>query len=242
MVRDDAAQSLESYLAFAEASQRGMQVRSFSVSGARDLAKRFVPRGSRRATRLVATRSVSRREAGRAARLHRPLLHLGSGGEHKVGWVNIDLLGDPVDIAWDLSRPLPFADASAAGVFHEHLLEHLPLRAALALTRECRRVLEPGAVLRVGVPDAGMLARSYADDGVGLEAYCAGRPTRMLALQETFYWHDHVTMYDEETLTLLLRTAGFADVQRRSFGETALPVTADTEARRHGTLYVESHA
>ncbi len=26
--------------------------------------------------------------------------HLGCGGERKAGWLNIDLLGDPVDVAW----------------------------------------------------------------------------------------------------------------------------------------------
>jgi transposase InsO family protein len=77
---------------------------------------------------------------------------LGSGGERKAGWVNVDLLGDPVDVAWNLASPLPFAPESVDAVFHEHLLEHLPLQVGAALMQECYRVLKPGGILRVGVP------------------------------------------------------------------------------------------
>jgi predicted SAM-dependent methyltransferase len=58
--------------------------------------------------------------------------HLGCGGEGKDGWVNIDLLGDPVDVAWNLAHRLPFASNSVDAAFHEHLLEHLPLEAGAA--------------------------------------------------------------------------------------------------------------
>ena len=77
---------------------------------------------------------------------------MGSGGERKAGWVNVDLLGDPVDVAWNLASPLPFAPESVDAVFHEHLLEHLPLQVGAALMQECYRVLKPGGILRVGVP------------------------------------------------------------------------------------------
>jgi predicted SAM-dependent methyltransferase len=232
---------LEAYVADVVREHQQMRAETNSVSSLREMTKRVVPQRHRGSVRMLATRALRRRERGRAGQFATdPMLHLGSGGESKAGWVNIDLAGDPVDLAWDLSRPLPFADGSVTAIFHEHVLEHLPLDLGLALTRDCYRLLKPGARLRIGVPDAGMLLHSYVGDGLELEAYSPGRPTRLLAVQETFYWHHHVTMYDEETLRLLLSTAGFDAPERREFGQTDLPLVPDTLARRHGTLYMEA--
>lgn len=93
--------------------------------------------------------------------------------------------------------------------------------------------------MRIGVPDAGLLLESYSTDGAALESLAPGRPNRLLAVQETFYWHSHTTMYDEDLLIMLMRDAGFRDVRRREPNDTDLPVNPDTEVRREGTLYVE---
>ena len=129
--------------------------------------------------------------------------------ERKVGWVNIDLLGDPVDVAWNLAHSLPFDSGSVVAIFHEHLLEHLPLQAGDSFMQECFRVLRPGGILRVGVPDAGRLIQSYAGDRSYLENLHPSRPTALIAVQELFYWHRHCAMFDVETLELLFRASGF---------------------------------
>jgi predicted SAM-dependent methyltransferase len=230
-------------VSFAADQHKQMRADTTSVSSLRELTKRFVPEQRRGSVRIVVTRALGARERRRAAGFaNSPLLHLGSGGERKAGWVNIDLVGEPVDLAWDLGRPLPFADDSVAGIFHEHVLEHLPLELGLALTRDCHRVLKPGARLRIGVPDAGALLKSYAGDGNLIAEYSPGRPSPILALQETFYWHHHVTMYDNQTLIMLFGEAGFSQVSARDFGDSNLPLMPDSEARRLATLYVEGVA
>ena len=55
---------------------------------------------------------------------------------------------------------LDFEDASFDFILSEHFLEHLNLPDALALLRECRRLLRPGGIIRTSVPDADL--RSYA--------------------------------------------------------------------------------
>jgi hypothetical protein len=62
----------------------------------------------------------------------------------------------------------------------------------------------------------------------------------MLALQELFYYPGHHTMYDLETLVLVLRAAGFSNPDRRGFGETDLDPAPDSPHRRDETLYVEA--
>ena len=232
---------LREYVRASSDEQAGLRQTKDSDSPLRKLTKNAVPVRYRGTARMLVTDLMVRRERARAAQIPEPLhLHLGSGGEHKDGWTNVDLAGDPVEVAWNLARPLPFADGSAAAVFHEHLLEHLPLAAGARLLAECLRVLRPGGLIRVGVPDAGRLARSYAGDGEYLERLHPGRPTRMLALQELFYWHRHLTMFDAETLAFLLEEAGFEHPVERGFGETALAAAPDTERRRAETLYMEA--
>jgi len=210
----------------------------------RRVVKHAVPvsvRGTARMRLTDAVRPLQRRRARRIAAGAEPLrLHLGSGGEPKAGWVNVDFVGDPVELAWNLAHGIPFADASVEAIFHEHLLEHISLTDGARFMDEAFRVLQPGGILRIGVPDAGELVTSYGGDGTYLEGLHPGRPTKMLALQELFYWHRHMTMYDTETLALLFRAAGFPEPQQRKFGDTAFDVAPDTPRRETETLYMEA--
>lgn len=206
----------------------------------RALLKRLVPRPAMDPARNAMTRAlrpVARRRIEDAARRTPLNLHLGSGFEYKAGWVNIDRAPIRVDVPWHLADGIPFADASADAVFHEHLLEHLTLPQGEGLLRETLRVLRPGGVLRIGVPDAGAVVQSYAGNA-GPE-WALSAPTPMIAVQRLFYDHGHRAMYDGQTLTLLFRAVGFAEVRRCAFGESRLSPVPDTPARRDGTLYVE---
>lgn len=69
------------------------------------------------------------------------------------------LIGNNV-LVHDLSKGIPFADGSVDAVYHSHTLEHIdrdfddPKRdAALSFIKDCYRVLKPGGILRVVVPD-----------------------------------------------------------------------------------------
>ncbi|GEP44588.1 methyltransferase domain-containing protein [Brevifollis gellanilyticus] len=55
---------------------------------------------------------------------------------------------------------LDFEDASFDFIVSEHFFEHLQLPDALALMKECQRLLRPGGVIRTSVPDADL--RGYA--------------------------------------------------------------------------------
>jgi predicted SAM-dependent methyltransferase len=240
----DDRERLQAYFATVDEAQGRLSSSNPTDSRLRRITKHAVPVARRGTARMVVTNIVTpfqRRKAAAIARRGQPLrLHLGSGGQPKEGWVNVDLAGDPVDLAWNLAHGIPFADDSVDAIFHEHLLEHIPLRAGAGLIDECFRVLRPGGILRVGVPDAGELLRSYVGDGEYLATIHPGRPTRMLGVQELFYWHRHTTMYDEETLALMFRAGGFSVPSPRAFGDTLLDSAPDTERRRAETLYMEA--
>ncbi len=189
-----------------------------------------------RSAATTAVLPLSRRRLEEVAREPTVRLHLGCGFEHKAGWTNIDLIGSKADILWDLRRGIPFEDNSVDAIFHEHLLEHLPMNTGLTFTDECFRVLKPGGVLRIVVPDAGQLIQDYVGKEESLVERC---PTGLIAVQSMFYDWGHVAMYDAETLLALLRSSGFTTVAEQAFGESWLGEVPDTEARREESLYVE---
>ena len=184
---------------------------------------------------------VARRTAARLAAGSGPLrLHLGCGWNHIPGWVNSDLVGAKGDFAWNLLRPLPFADGSVDAVFMEHVFEHLRYSQVLRVLGHVRTVLRPGGVLRVGVPDAGMYARRYSEDPEGLAAERWGRPTGLLVLREVFQEHAHVTAYDGETLQLILAEGGFPNSSVTPGGESPLlGLAPDMDERIPETVYAE---
>lgn len=75
--------------------------------------------------------------------------------------------------AWDLRRGVPYPDESFDVVYHSHVLEHFPRKDGEAFLIECRRVLKPGGILRVAVPDLEQIAREYLK---ALENARQGRP------------------------------------------------------------------
>jgi predicted SAM-dependent methyltransferase len=240
---DDRAQ-LEDYFRRVDEMQVRLQRDKPTDSRLRLMTKNLVPPRYRGTVRMVLTdltKPVQRRKLDAIKATSGPLrLHLGCGGEPKENWVNIDLVGDPIQLAWNLAKGVPFEDNSVDAIFHEHLLEHIPLRSGFILMNESFRVLKPGGILRIGVPDAGGLLDSYNGDGSYIEEIHPNRPTRLLAVQELFYWHRHTTMFDEETLALMFRAAGFEEPKRRKFGDTDLGQAPDTERRRAETLYMEA--
>ena len=89
-------------------------------------------------------------------------LNLGCGQRFLPHWTNLDFVGqEPSVRSHDLRKPLPFQDGRFAIVYHSHVLEHLTQHDARRLLRECHRVLAPGGVLRVVVPDLEQKARLY---------------------------------------------------------------------------------
>jgi predicted SAM-dependent methyltransferase len=103
-----------------------------------------------------------------------PLLNLGCGRRRHPAWTNVDLVPDGPDVsAVDLRQPLPFAAGAFTAAYASHVLEHLPPVGARALVLEIRRVLAPGGVVRLVVPDLEGIARAYL---ASLDAAADARP------------------------------------------------------------------
>jgi SAM-dependent methyltransferase len=190
-------------------------------------------------------------------------LHIGCGPYLLPDWINIDI--HPAPLATNVLWGLPFAEGSARLVFLSHLLEHLfyPNDVHPFLV-DIRRVLAPGGVVRVVVPDIAQCIDAYQNNDAEFFAERRqhwgagdGRTTRMedfLAYagagpDPAWLFQAHKFGYDFATLQRALERAGFVDIERSSFNASRHPelqVDANSEVAgaRHGahhySLFVEA--
>ena len=90
------------------------------------------------------------------------MVNLGCGRVHHPEWINIDFAPSEASvIRHDLRQRLPLGNDDVDVVYHAHVLEHFTAGDGAKLLQECFRVLRPGGILRVGVPDLEDIAREY---------------------------------------------------------------------------------
>lgn len=172
---------------------------------------------------------------------HVPLkLHLGCGPNRKAGWINIDLFHEEADLALDLRGPWPFPAESVMHIYSEHVFEHFEHDHEVPhFLSESIRVLRPGGIFDVGVPDTAWPLTAYgnAQDpywSLAKSQHPQDCETPMDHLNYHFrQGNEHKYAWDEETLTRSLLVHGFINVKRREF-DSAL----DCDTRRAGTLYM----
>lgn len=91
-------------------------------------------------------------------------LNLGCGAYYSTSseWTNVDFVSyNKHVIAHNLLQGIPFDDNSFDFVYHSHVLEHFSKEDGETFVKECHRVLKPGAVIRIAIPDLERLVRDY---------------------------------------------------------------------------------
>ncbi len=93
------------------------------------------------------------------------MLNLGCGQRYHPDWTNVDFRATSSQVMeHNLREGIPFGNASFDVIYHSHLLEHFSRSYAVDFMRECFRVLKPGGILRVVVPDLEQIVRCYLDN------------------------------------------------------------------------------
>lgn len=144
-------------------------------------------------------------------------LHVGCGPVHLPGWINIDVRRyDAADFIWDVRDGLPFIDL--AYIFAEHFIEHLPYWEARRFFRDCRRALDTTGVLRVSTPNLHWVhTTQYRPNAWRADEDAI---TDCFSINTAFRGWGHQFLYNRQTLSALLRDAGFATVNEHAYGES----------------------
>ena len=89
-------------------------------------------------------------------------INLGCGSRIHPDWRNLDVNPYVEGVeSWKASEGIPAPSLSVDVVYHSHLLEHLQQEEGEDLIQECLRVLKPGGILRIVVPDLERICTDY---------------------------------------------------------------------------------
>jgi predicted SAM-dependent methyltransferase len=172
-------------------------------------------------------------------------LNWGCGEWIEPGWINSDIKGDSgADVVADILEGLPLETDSIDYAVASHALPEIPLMQLVPTLEELRRVLKPGGVLRLILPDLDRGIDAYQRGHAG---YFHVPDEEAASLSGKFIvhmlWFGYSrSLFTHEFVEELLSKAGFARVDRCRFKQTASPfseiVTLDN--REQESLFVEA--
>ncbi len=172
-------------------------------------------------------------------------LNWGCGGAGEPGWINSDIKEGPrIDVPGDILAGLPLEEDTFDYVVSIHALPELPLDAQVPALAELRRVLKPGGILRLALPD---LLK-------GVDAYRRGERDYFLVPDEDadsigaklvtqLLWYGYSkTLFVADFVEEMLRRAGFREVRHVGYRETTTEHAQITELdnREAESLFVEA--
>ncbi|MCL2338629.1 MAG: methyltransferase domain-containing protein [Proteobacteria bacterium] len=178
-------------------------------------------------------------------------LHIGCMNHYKPGWINIDNNSydncKKLDMCCDVLRGIPIESDTVAFIYHEHLLEHFTPEQSRAFLSECMRVLKPGGVMRIAVPDVMEIIRMCTNPDVFAEfkwirdKYKYGDLTPIGALNANFRWWGHQWLYDWEELLRRFSEIGIDEskITRCEFGKSTYPDLVGIDTREGESIIAE---
>lgn len=212
-------------------------------------------------------------------------LNLGCGLQCPQGWINIDssmgarlsklpiikkvlhrvlptswgILPNikwPSNVRWmNITRKFPFSSNSVDCIYSSHTFEHLTYAEAAFVLKECYRVLKPGGIIRIIVPDLAQIVDNYIRNKQRMPHLAAKK-----LLDETLYFeipvpsniaglikyhfkrkNNHHFLYDHASLIYQLQESGFRDITGKGYGESRIEniKEIDLEERFSGAFCVE---
>lgn len=148
-------------------------------------------------------------------------IHLGCWHRYIPGFIHVDLCDMPhIDYKTSIDKLSFLEDEAASLIYCSHAFEYFDRKQANEVLKEWHRVLKPGGVLRLAVPDFESLIKVYRKTGdlnklLGpifgkMEITTSGG-------SDTIY---HKTVYDEKSLSVLLQENGFHNPKRWNYRDT----------------------
>ncbi|MDB9758760.1 methyltransferase domain-containing protein [Gammaproteobacteria bacterium] len=121
----------------------------------------------------------------------------------------------------DLTVSFPWRDNEIDVIYSSHVLEHLDKQQGKNFISECHRVLKPGGIIRVIVPNLDEIIRLYnekqllADDFIDyLDVRPKYQESFIKRLVSNLFSFPHKCMYSPERLTALMAEVGIVGGQK----------------------------
>jgi len=172
-------------------------------------------------------------------------LNWGCGEHPEPGWINSDIKDGPgIDLSCDIREGLPLEADTIDYAVSIHALPEIPYTDIVGALRELRRVLKPGGVLRLALPDLDKGIKAYLsedEDYFLIPDEDAREIGSKFIVQMIWYGYSR-TLFTYDFTAELLRKAGFTHVTRSDFRTTAsrFPEIVELDSREKESLYVEA--
>lgn len=182
-------------------------------------------------------------------------LNLGCGNHTPIGWINVDYaIGSKLakipffyalgitHLKWNnsilihnLLKPFPWETESVDVIYSSHTLEHFTREEGYSFLRECHRVLKPGGIIRIVVPDLKESINAYLGGAIKADHFVENlgvlypiSKSFISKLIRPFTFFPHKCMYDIETLVNILQELGF-DAKTKNGMESSIDGIDDIE-------------
>lgn len=97
-------------------------------------------------------------------------LEIGPGPNRIKGFETVNILwGRNIDYVADASKALPFPNDCFSLIYASHILEHVPWYKVHSTIREWNRILKPGGIIEIWVPNGFLIAKTWIDAEDGKE-------------------------------------------------------------------------
>lgn len=145
-------------------------------------------------------------------------LHLGCGKVYIPGFIHIDLEDyKHIDYNHNISNLEIYEDNTIDLIYCCHALEYFDRNDAEIALKEWYRVLKPGGVLRLAVPDFEAIVSLYLNGSL-MDRGILGPLYGRMKVKDIYIYHK--TVYDFYSLKELLERIGFNNIHRYDWRKT----------------------
>lgn len=138
------------------------------------------------------------------------LIHLGCGDIASPEFINVDARpGRRVHYVCDVTNLSIFDDSYADLVYACHVLEHICHNALRKTLWEWRRILKPGGILRLSVPDLDKILHIYESCSCDIHSILSP----LMGGQEHKY-NTHYCVFNHKYLSERLKEVGFREIRQ----------------------------
>lgn len=195
-------------------------------------------------TRGLRTRLFKNHASMKSGAIRR--LHWGCGSKARTGWINADILkGRGIDISCDIRDGLPLEDGSIDYAVGIHALSEIAYSNIVPVLKELHRVLKPGGVLRLSLPDMEKALEAY--QGGNKEYFLipdteVASPGGKLIVQLLWYGGNR-TLFLADFMEELVLKAGFQSAHHCAFQQTNSGFASqilELDDRPNESLFIEA--
>lgn len=161
-------------------------------------------------------------------------LEIGPGVQRIAGFETINVVWSPhTDYVANASKRMPFPDGTFDLIYASHVLEHTPWYQLVATLEEWVRVLRPGGMIEIWVPNGLRIAQTFVDaengtsndiDNDGWYRFNPGKDPCVWANGRVFSYGDgtgrksspnwHLSLFSARYLRQLMADAGLQDIEQ----------------------------